>query len=347
MRKRNLWRIAVLPLALTACAQSYQRHQAHIMGPFDTITILLGYAQSERDFNRYAGIVFARLETLHRMYDIFNSYDGLNNLHTINANAGIAPVKVDQEIIDMLLTAQEAYRITGGMTNAAMGSVLRIWHEHRMRGAADPASASVPSLPVLREAAARTAMRDVVIDKEMRTVFLRERGMSLDVGSIAKGFAAELALRAGREAGLRTALLSAGGHVVALGAPPGREHWNVAVQNPEAGAEGTPGAVDVLAMTNASVSISGAYQRFYIVDGENLGHIIDPNTLMPARLHKQVAVVHPQSWMADALSTALFILPLNEGMALAAATGAEAFWIDMEGNKFITPGYTRFSSVFE
>jgi len=154
-------------------------------------------------------------------------------------------------------------------------------------------------------------------------------------------------MAAAREAGLRTALLSVGGHVVALGAPPGRGSWSVAVQNPDAGKPGEPDTVDIIALKDATVSISGAYQRFYVADGRSLGHIIDPDTLMPAELYRQVAVVHRQSWMADALSTALFIMPRVEGEALAAAMGADAFWIDMEGNWFATPGYSRISREFE
>ncbi|MCL2192373.1 MAG: FAD:protein FMN transferase [Treponema sp.] len=344
---RALGCIALLPLAFAACAPKYQRHQAHIMGPFDTVTILLGYAESARAFNNYAAIVFERLETLHRMYDIFNAYDNLNNLHTINANAGIRPVEVEQEIIDMLLAAQKAYAITRGRTNAAMGSVLRIWHDYRMRGLADPENAALPSMDALMEAAGRMSMTNVVIDEENRTVFIAEEGVSLDVGSIAKGYAAGLALTAAKEAGLRNALLSVGGHIVAIGAPPRRGHWNVAIQNPETGREGAPHTVDTIPLTNATVSISGAYQRFYMVDGLHFGHVIDPDTLMPATLYKQVAVIHPQSWMADALSTALFILPRGEGETLAEATGAEAFWIDMDGNWFATLGYSQISSVFE
>ena len=341
------WAVAALPLLFAACAPGPKRHQTHLMGPFDTITVLMAYSKSEKDFNKYADTVFARLEALHRMYDIFNEYNGLNNIRTINANAGIAPVEVAQEIIDMLLAAREAYALTGGVTNAAMGPVLRIWHDHRLRGIADPENASLPSMSALREAAERTSMDNVVIDKNMRTVFLREAGMSLDVGSIAKGYAAELALEAAREAGLGSALLSVGGHVVALGTPPGRGHWKVAVQNPEAALEGEPDTVDILSLTDATVSISGAYQRFYVVDGQAFGHVIDPKTLMPANSYKQVAVVHPKSWIADALSTALFVLPPDEGKALAAATGAEAFWIDRSGERFATPGYARLSSFVE
>jgi len=337
---------AASALAFASCSGGYRRFQAHMIGPFDTVTVFLAYAESERAFSRYADIVFGRLEELHRLFDIFNAYEGVNNLHTINANAGIAPVAVEREVIDMLLAAREGYRITGGMTNAAMGAVLRIWHDYRGRGLANPAGATLPPMPALREAGAHIDMANVVIDEAGGTVFLRDPEMSLDGGAVAKGYAVELAFAAAQDAGLRTGLLSVGGHVIVAGAPPGRGHWNVAVQNPEAGMDGAPDSVDTLAMTSGTVSVSGAYQRFFMVDGRFFGHVIDPATLMPADLHLQVTVIHPRSWMADVLSTALFVLPMEEGFALATEMGAEAFWIDRYGGWFATPGYGRFSSAF-
>jgi len=340
--------VFLLPLSFSGCrAMEPERFQAQTLGPFDTLTVMLGYTENEETFNQYSKILFDRLEALHRLYDIYNAYDGLDNMYTVNQNAGIAPVKVDQELVDMLLAAKKGYEITGGQTNPAMGSVLSIWHDHRMQGTDNPDAASLPSMQELEEANGITSMEDLVIDEANRTVFLRKPGMSLDVGAIAKGFAAGLSMDAAVEAGLQIALLSVGGHVIAVGEPPERDYWNIAIQNPESSMEGAPPTVDTVSLTNATVSISGAYQRFFVVDGKSYGHIIDPKTLMPADRYKQVAVIHPVSWMADALSTALFILPVEEGEVLAESIGAEVLWIDMEGNWFATPGYIRVSGVLK
>jgi thiamine biosynthesis lipoprotein len=336
--------VLLLLIIFTGCTPAYHRYQAQIVGPFDTVTVLIGYAKSEADFDRYADIAFERLEALHRMYDIFNAYDGLNNLHTINAQAGIAPVEADQEIIDMLLAAREGYALTGGKTNIALGAVLRIWHDCRTRALADPEDARLPSVSALREADALTDMASVIIDEDNRTVFLRRRGMSLDVGSVAKGYAAKLVMDAAREAGLQSALLNVGGHVVAVGTPPGRDHWNIAVQNPDSRLDGAPAYADTLSLTDATVSVTGAYQRYYVADGQAFGTVIDPSTLMPAELYKQVTVIHPVSWMADVLSTALYILPLDEGMAMALENGAEVLWIDTNNIWTATPGYKYLSN---
>jgi len=327
----------IILLNLSGCTERYQRFSASPILLFDTIVSFSGYADNDEEaFMAYATIVYERLEELHRYFDIFNSYDGINNIYTINANAGIQPVPVGQDIINLLLAAQESYHLTGGMTNVVLGPVLRIWHEYRT-GDSD----ALPSLEVLKAAALLTDISYMIIDEENSTVFMQIPGMSLDVGAIAKGFAAELAMEAAINAGMNAMLLNAGGHIVVHGIPPGQDAWNVGINNPSDLMMQQSAVADIVTLTNSTVSISGGYQRFFQVDGQAFGHIIDPATLFPAQRYQQVTVIHPVSWMADAISTALFILPLDEGKALAAKIGAEALWIDLEGNWAFTPGYAE------
>lgn len=333
-------------LMLSSCISTpiLHRHQAHRLNLFDTIITLNIYTESEEDFQRYSNIIFNRLETLHKYYDIFNAYEGINNIHTINSNAGIKPVQVNQEIIDLLLASKEAYTFTDGMTNIAMGSVLRIWHRYRAHGITNPDYATLPSLETLAQASQLTNISNIIIDTENNTVFLTEKGMSIDVGSIAKGFAAELAIDAAVEAGATNILLNAGGHVVARGNPVGQASWHVGIQNPDRTPEASP-AIDALFITNSTISISGGHLRYYYVDGQYFGHIIDPATAMPASRYQMVIVIHPVSWMADILSTALFILPIEEGRVLAVDAGADALWINADGSLFATEGYMEKSTI--
>jgi len=323
---------------------TYERFQAQWLGLFDTLIIFIGYAESEEEFSRYADIVFDRLETLHRYYDIYNAYENVNNLYTINANAGIEPVQVGDEIISLLLRSKEAYNLTYGITNIAMGPVLRIWHEYRAQGLANPQNAALPPMDSLLLAGDFAGISGIVIDTEKSTVFLAESGMSIDVGSIAKGYAAQQAIQAAIEAGAANVLLSAGGHIVTRGIPYGRDLWNVGIQNPDR-THGAPAVIDSILMTNATVSISGGYLRYYEVDGQFFGHIIDPATLLPAYRYQMVAAYHPVSWMADIVSTALFILPIEEGKELAAKTGSQALWMDFDGNFVATQGYIEKSTI--
>ena len=338
--------LIILLVCISSCSAQYQRFQTEFSGPFDTATLVIGYAKSAAEFSRYAEIIYDRMEELHTLFDIYNAYDGLNNLYTVNANAGISPVEVDREIIDMLLAAREGYELSGGVVNVAMGAVLRIWHEYRMEGLADPESAKLPSYDKLREAAEMIDMEDLIIDEALSTVFLQKAGMSLDVGSVAKGYAAGLAIQAAKEAGLTSALLNTGGHIITVGKPldGARDTWSIGIQSPELDANAGE-IIDTVFFNDLILSVSGGYQRFYVVDGVAYNHIIDPETLMPASRYKQVAVIHENSALTDMLSTALFIMANEEGVELAEKYGADVLWVGLDDERKVHGGL--FSSSLE
>jgi thiamine biosynthesis lipoprotein len=337
-----------LLLLLAGCNQpviQYERYRTEFFGLFDTLTIIIGYAESEEKFTEYTNIIHERMGELHKLYDIYNEYEGINNLSTVNKNAGIAPVAVDGAIIDMLLFAREGYKLTDGTVNMAMGAVLRIWHEYRESGINFPDTAKLPPMDALRDASGNTSIDDVIIDEKNGTVYLVKPGMSLDVGATAKAYAAGLAIEAAKDAGMRSAIISAGGNISTVGKPfqEDRDTWNVGVQDPELSVLGTQNTLDVAYFNDKTMAVSGGYQRYYTVDGETYHHIIDPATLMPAALWKQVSVIHKDPAMADLLSTALFILPYEQGKALAESADADVLWITTNDEWFFTEGYAAVS----
>ncbi|MDR0325892.1 MAG: FAD:protein FMN transferase [Oscillospiraceae bacterium] len=321
----------------------YQKYQTSFIELFDTTVTVIGYTESQAEFDRFADIVYDRMERLHRLYDIYHEYDGLNNLYTVNKNAGIVPVAVDKDIIDMLLLAREGYELSGGVVNIALGPVLRIWSEYRSAGMADEANASLPAMDALQKAALDIDIGDLDIDEAAGTVFFKKSGMSLDVGSVAKAYATQLAVRAAADAGMRSLLVNSGGNIVSHGRPldGARDRWSIGVVNPDL--PESQDFADIVYIIDQTVSCSGGYQRFYTVNGQTYHHIIDPATLMPANRFKQVAVIHENAGLADLLSTALFIMPYEEGAALAEMLGAEALWIDMDGVWRSTDGYANIS----
>ena len=352
MRPGSLPRAAVLFTAIllflsVGCeGRSYTRYRREFYDLFDTATIVIVYAERERDFEKYYGAIFDEMQRLNRLYDIYNDYDGISNIKTINDNAGLSPVTVDPSIIDLLREAKLACERTGGLANAAMGSVLRIWHDYRGRGISKPEAAELPPMSLLDDASLHTDMDGVEIDEELNTVFLRDPKMSLDVGAFAKGYAVQLAVEKAKAAGMTSGLISAGGNVAAVGKPmDGRDKWSVGIRNPDALADGDSSLFDTVEVNDMSAVTSGDYERFYVVDGVSYSHIIDPATKMPARLYKSVTVIHPDSGRADMLSTALFILPQAEGEALAGEFGAEALWILPDNSAVMTSGYRAISSL--
>ena len=197
---------------------------------FDTVTQVIAYCESEEEFNTQMQVLHQDLIVYNQLYDIYNDYDGVVNVKTINENAGKAPVQVDDRILSMLELARQMYDLTGGKINIAMGSVLGIWHDYR-EAAEQNASETDNTLPTQEEleaAAQHCDINDLVIDEDAKTVYLSDPEMSLDVGSVGKGYAVEMVCRAAEARGLTSALVSVGGNLRAIGTKPdgsGRAVW--------------------------------------------------------------------------------------------------------------------------
>ncbi|MGI6628333.1 MAG: FAD:protein FMN transferase [Bacillota bacterium] len=308
---------------------------------FDTIVTLVGYTKNKDEFDTYCKRVHTRMHELHRLYDIYNDYKGVNNIKTINDNAGVKPVKVNQEIIDLILFSKDWYQRTGGKVNIAMGAVLRIWHEYRQEGLDAPGSAKLPPMEALKEAAKHTDIDKVIVDTENSTVYLEDQEMRLDVGAVAKGYATEMVAQELIALGLESGMLSSGGNVRAIGKPLDgiRERWGVGIQNPGQSIVSEQHLLDVIYLNDASVASSGDYQRYYTVGGKRYHHIIDPETLMPAEYYRAVTVMTEHSGIADFMSTTLFLLPYEESRPLAESLdGVEALWVMPDGKVQATDG---------
>ena len=311
------------------------QYNSTFLSLFDTVTTVLGKAESEEVFNQRAEAMRALLEKYHQLFDIYSEYEGINNLKTINDMAGKEPVKVDGEIIRLLKDCKAFYEATGGKVNVAMGSVLKIWHEVRSVGRMDPENAVLPDMEELQTASQYTDFDQVLIDEEASTVFIADPNVRLDVGAVAKGWSVQRVIEQAPEG----MLISVGGNVAASGPKdPSGTPWIVGVENPEGGS----GYLNTLNLTRGCVVTNGDYQRTYVVDGKYYHHIIDPATLFPATLWRSVTIAHDDSGEADALSTALFILPLEEGKALLKQFGAEALWVNAAGEKFYSDGFDAY-----
>jgi len=310
------------------------------MDYFDTVITIVGYENSQEEFDAAAGEILAELGEYHRLYSIYHRFDGLENLCTINeiVDGEHRTVTVDRRIIDMLLFAREMYDFTGGLVNVAMGSVLSLWHNYRTIGRDNPAEASLPPVDSLRAAAEHTDITKMVIDKENCTVTLTDPLMTLDVGAVAKGYATECVARSMEEKGLTGYVLNVGGNIRVIGTKPDGELWTVGIENPSGG-----DYLAYLQLSRESVVTSGSYQRYYYVDGKPYHHIIHPDTLMPSEGFLAVSVVCRDSGMGDALSTALFCMPQEDGLALVESLPeTEAHWVLEDGSKVVSSGWNNY-----
>ena len=339
---KRIFALILLCALLVGCAPAKEAEQtqytATFLTLFDTVTTIIGRAEDEAAFRVKTQAIHDDLLRYHELFDIYNDYDGVNNIKTINDNAGIAPVKVDKAIIDLLTDCKQYYELSGGRVNVMMGSVLSLWHDARNHGINDPANAKLPDREALEAAAEHTSMDSLVIDEATSTVYIEDALASLDVGAVAKGWETQRAAD-NAESGM---LLSVGGNVCATGPKKADgTPWVIGIQNPDVPDEN----IHTLFVPFGSVVTSGDYQRAYAVDGKAYHHIIDPDTLMPAAYWQSVSIVcgddFSDSGLADALSTALFLMDAESGEALVKEYGADAYWIAADGTEYMTDGFEK------
>lgn len=326
-------------LSFSSCALSReQSFSRDFLDLFDTASSITAVDASQQDFEEHYDTVYNELKTYSELYDIYNSYGDLVNLKYINENAAKAPVKADKKIIGLLLWGKEAYEISGGKVNIAMGAVLSVWHDAREHGIQDPDSAYLPDMDILNQKAKHTDINDLVIDEENSTVFFADPEMSIDAGAIAKGYICDRICEFITANGIwQSAVINLGGNVKTLGYKnsDGKTPFNIGVEDPNGGYIAV-----VHASNGQSVVTSGDYQRYYTVNGTRYCHIISPETLMPAQGVQSVSIISENSALADVLSTTLFQLKPQEALDyLEDFDGCEAVIMDSDGNVCRSAGF--------
>ena len=331
---------------LSGCktAETKTKYTDYSFDSFDTVTTIVGYEPTKEKFDDNCKKIKNLLMEYHKLYTIYNRYDGLNNLCTVNQVVGgeHKPAEVDAKIIDLLIYAKEMYDLTDGKVNVAMGSVLNIWHQYRNDGLDDPENAKLPPMDLLNTASAHTDINNMIIDADKGTVYLADAKMRLDVGAVAKGYAVQKVAEWMQQQGMSGYVLNVGGNVKTVGNRPQGEKWKVGIENPDTENEDKP-YIEYLELSHMSLVTSGSYQRFYTVQGKNYHHIIDPATLMPAEYFMSVSVLCPDSAKADALSTALFCMSFDEGKKLIESiSDAEAMWVLPDGSQQYSSGFKKY-----
>lgn len=325
------------------------KYNANYFDCFDTVTVITGYTETKEEFDGICTEIEALLKEYHQLFTIYNRYDGINNLVTVNEvkDGKHNVVKVDKKIIDMLLFAKDMYNKTDGNVNVAMGSVLKIWHIYRNDGLDEPWDAELPKIEKLQEAAKHTDINNLFIDEENGTVFISDPEMTLDVGAIAKGYAVERVAEYLEEKGVTSFIINVGGNVRTVGLNGENQPFKVGIENPDTDNKDKP-YIEYLKLESKTVVTSGCYQRFYTVNGVNYHHIIDPETLMPGENFMSVSVIADDSGLGDALSTALFLMDIDEGKALVKSIdGVEAMWVLPDGEIVYSDGFQDYTFDYE
>jgi thiamine biosynthesis lipoprotein len=305
-----------LLVALAACAPVEESRSTFALGTVCTVSLF------ENGTNDLYTALFDRLAAIETVMSANELADGrISELSRVNQNAGIRPVAVSGELITVLSRALFFAEITGGAFNPAVGPLVAVWN----------IGAENARLPEEHEIAAALALvnhRDVVVDAANQTVYLKREGMRLDLGGIAKGYAADELVTILKEADVRRAVIDLGGNIYAHGSKTPTQKWRIGIQNPLS-PRGEYLAVEEAA--DKTLVTSGVYERFFEENGICYHHILDPKTGYPADSGLlSVTVIAENSLDADALSTALFVLGYEQGSSLLSrfpGPGIEAVFV--------------------
>lgn len=267
-----------------------------------------------------------------RVLDIESKMSAFNpnsEISRLNRSAGQHPVALSAETIRLLSLAKNVGELSGGAFDITVRPLVRLWGIGKK-------GRYIPGPNEIGEAVKLVNCRELVICPEDGTAFLKSRKQAVDLGGIAKGHAADEAKRILVEGGVKSALINLGGNLVAIGGHPNRQPWRIGIQNPAAA---TGVHLGVLSVTGKTMVTSGSNEQFFIKDGIRYHHILDPRTGAPARSGLlSVTVVCDQSAEADALTTALFVMGIEQGMALLHKLGAEAVFVTEDLKVLATHG---------
>lgn len=352
-------------MIMTGCSKKYELMSHYITGPFDTITTYMSYVSSEDEFNEQCDYIEEQLNYYDQLFDKYNTYNGMNNLKTINDNAGKKAIEVDQPLIDLLNLSIERNRKISSKVNIAFGSVINIWHDYREEAESHDGVGTVPSDVELEKANQHTSIDSIEIDEKKKTVYINDALASIDVGATAKGYAIELIKDGLIEMDVDNFLLSGGGNVASHGQRKIQKEGEfylddcadkfcVGIESPQDGnyaaSADDPDSENeaVLVVQGESIVTSGDYQRFYQdVNGVRYHHLIDPETLYPAVHFRSVSIITEDSGLADFLSSAVFLMEYEEGLKLVnSLDGVEAIWLLEDGKIKMSDGLKDNDNVY-
>ena len=315
--------LTIAVAAASACSRTdaFYKDTRVIMGTYVTITAVKG-GLSDKQVSDAVNAGFAEIS---RVDALMSTYKPESQLSMINANAGVAPVKVDTEVIDNVEDAVKIARLTGGAFDPTVGPVVRLWKI----GSDD---AHVPDPADIKKAVQLVGYENIVVDRGAGAVFLKKKGMSIDLGGIAKGYAADRAVEAMKKKGVKGGIVAVAGDLKLFGRRPDGSPWIVGIQHPRV----KDGVLAKVGITDAATSTSGDYERFFFKDGVRYHHILDPRTGYPARGLISVTVIAKQSWLADSMTKMFVMGPVKAKEFAAAHPEIETLMVDSEGKTFAT-----------
>lgn len=243
---------------------------------------------------------------IQRIEELLTTFKDSSQTNRINQNAGIAPVAVDREVFDLISRSVRISAFTQGAFDITYGSLdKRFWNF-------DTKMTSLPDPKLAKQSVSLISYKNVILDNERCTVFLKKSGMRIGFGGIGKGYAADRAKLVMQKNGVASGVVNASGDLTVWGKQPNGDSWTIGVANPDLADE----SFSSFKIDNASVATSGNYEKFAVIDGKRYSHTIDPKTGFPVSGIKSVTIITTSAELADAMATPVTVMGVKVGLNL-------------------------------
>lgn len=334
---KRVWAIILMLLLITAIMVVSTRSQdkKYLNEPYqkekvvlDTLVTIKAYGPHKAQVERAVDQAMEEIEKIDSQMDCFNPRSEVSKINKTAAKKGGGKITVSPDLMTVIAASKEYNLKTEGAFDITLRPVMRLWDFN--------GKAHVPSQQQLQEALALVDMNNLEINREEGTISFKKRGMALDLGGVAKGYAADRAVAVLKKHGIRRALVTTGSTTMVMDSKPNNEPWIIGVQNPRK----DNSTLGTIGLTNKSISTSGDYQQYFMSKGKRYHHILDPKTGLPARECMSVTIITSDSCMdADILSTALFVIGYPKSMRfIENQEHVEAVIVDSKGKVHVTEG---------
>lgn len=299
----------------------YKKKLAMLGSPFEISVV----ASDSIKANEYSNLAINEVK---RIENLISDWIPTTQISEINKNAGIQPVKVDEEVFDLVERAIKISKLTKGAFDISYASMDKIWKF-------DGSMKEMPTPETIKKSVERIGYQNIILDKESKTIFLKLSGMKLGLGGIGQGYIADKVKELLQSKGCNSGLVNVSGDINTWGKQPNGELWTVGIVNPM----NKNKVFATFPLDNSAVETSGNYEKFVTFNGIRYSHIIDPRTGYPATGIVSVSVFAKQTEIADALATGIFVLGVEVGLDLVnQLKGIECIIVDDKGKIHASKG---------
>jgi len=279
-----------------AISQNIYKQKTYLMGSDFEITVV---AKTQLEADKQIGIAISEIS---RIEALISSWKTTSETSNINKNAGVSPVKVSKELFNLIQRALQISNLTDGAFDISYASMDKLWKY-------DGSMTQIPSKEAIKKSVAKVGYKDIIVDPQNSTVFLKNKGMKIGFGAIGKGYAADKAKKLLISNGVSGGIINASGDINSWGSKPSGSSWQVAITNPL----NKNKAFAMLPIKDAVVT-SGNYEKYVTFNSRRYSHIIDPRTGYPSQGIISVTVFAPKAELADALATSVFVMGVETGI---------------------------------